>query len=107
MPRGGKRRGAGRKPDWRHGKTRTIRVPEALVEEILEYAHKLDTGDTTDYDTISKVVDLSGITIPEIRGKRFVFLSDLIKVGYLIEPEKLANKAIDEIYREQVVSYSR
>ena len=90
MPRGGKRKGAGRKADWKHGKTKTIRVPEALAEEILEYAHKLDVGDITDYDTISKVVDLSGITVPEIRGRRFVFLSDLMKTGYEIFPLNFA-----------------
>lgn len=30
------------KPKWRSGETRTIRVPIALTDEILEYAHKLD-----------------------------------------------------------------
>ena len=86
MPRGGKRKGAGRKADWKHGKTKTIRVPEVLADEILEYAHKLDIGDITDYDTISKVIDLDGITIPEIRGRRFVFLGDLMRAGYEIFP---------------------
>lgn len=32
------------KPKWKHGNTRTIRVPVALAEQILEYAHKLDDG---------------------------------------------------------------
>ncbi|BDA71324.1 hypothetical protein RIVM261_002150 [Rivularia sp. IAM M-261] len=27
---------------WRHQPTKTIRVPEVLVDKILEYAHKLD-----------------------------------------------------------------
>jgi hypothetical protein len=31
-------------PKWKHGNTRTIRVPVALAEQILEYAHKLDNG---------------------------------------------------------------
>lgn len=30
------------KPKWYNGTTRTIRVPIALTEQILEYAHKLD-----------------------------------------------------------------
>jgi hypothetical protein len=30
------------KPKWRSGETRTIRVPIALTNQILEYAHKLD-----------------------------------------------------------------
>ncbi len=97
MPRGGKRKGAGRKADWKHGKTKTIRVPEVLAEEILEYAHKLDVGDITDYDTISKVVDLTGITVPEIRGRRFVFLSDLMKAEYEIFPLSLGETVRAEL----------
>ena len=31
-------------PKWKHGKTRTIRVPIALADEILDYAHQLDEG---------------------------------------------------------------
>lgn len=30
------------KPKWNNGSTRTIRVPVALADEILDYAHKLD-----------------------------------------------------------------
>ena len=29
---------------WKHGKTRTIRVPITLADEILDYAHQLDEG---------------------------------------------------------------
>lgn len=29
---------------WKNGKTRTIRVPIALADEILDYAHQLDEG---------------------------------------------------------------
>lgn len=42
MPRGGKRKGAGRKPGWNHKETHLIRVPKALSELILQYAHSLD-----------------------------------------------------------------
>lgn len=34
-------------PKWKHGKTRTIRVPIALADEILEYAHQLDEQSLT------------------------------------------------------------
>ncbi len=34
-------------PKWNHGKTRTIRVPIALADEILDYAHQLDNGKAT------------------------------------------------------------
>ena len=46
MPRGGARQNSGPDPNWRHGKTRTIRVPIALADQILELAKKLDEGQT-------------------------------------------------------------
>ena len=30
------------KPTWKHGKTKTIRVPIALADQILEYGYQLD-----------------------------------------------------------------
>lgn len=55
MPRGGYHPHAerwGRKSAWLNGSvTKTIRVPEALAERVLDIAHKLDEGDTIDCDT--------------------------------------------------------
>ena len=45
MGRGGYRRNAGRKAGWRHGATKTIRVPIALREELLEISKQLDRGE--------------------------------------------------------------
>ncbi|MDY6902696.1 MAG: hypothetical protein SWZ49_32190 [Cyanobacteriota bacterium] len=45
MGRGGYRRNAGRKAGWRHGETKTIRVPVALREELLEIGKQLDQGE--------------------------------------------------------------
>jgi len=40
---GGERKGAGRKSSWHtKGGTCTIRVPQKLASEILEYARRLD-----------------------------------------------------------------
>ena len=36
------------KPKWKQGRTRTIRVPVALAEQLLEIAHKLDSGELLD-----------------------------------------------------------
>lgn len=32
------------KPKWKSGDTQTIRVPIALADQILDYAHKVDEG---------------------------------------------------------------
>ena len=36
------------KPKWKSGQTRTIRVPHVLADQLLEIAHKLDSGESLD-----------------------------------------------------------
>ncbi len=36
------------KPKWKQGRTRTIRVPVVLAEQLLEIAHRLDLGNHID-----------------------------------------------------------
>lgn len=90
MPRGGKREGAGGKPTWKNGKTKTIRVPVVLAEEVLRIARELDEKGTIEHDTESKMLDLSGISIRQHNGIIAVYLEDLVKAGYQIRPEKVA-----------------
>ncbi len=53
--RGGYRRNAGRKAGWRHGATKTIRVPIALREELLEISKQLDRGEYICQKTYSEL----------------------------------------------------
>ena len=57
MPRGGRRKGAGRKTAWESGctfpETTVIRVPKYLKDEILNIAHRLDAGEEIDLDAKS------------------------------------------------------
>lgn len=55
MPRGGirPRRTDGStdhllKPKWKQGRTRTIRVPVAMADQLLEIAHRLDSAEVLD-----------------------------------------------------------
>ena len=100
IPRGGKRLGAGGKPTWKNGKTKTIRVPITLADNVLGIARKLDDGTVIERDTSLKVIDLSGIVVPEIRGRRFVFLSDLVKAGYDFQQFKWADQVKAELREE-------
>jgi hypothetical protein len=61
-------------PKWQNGATRTIRVPIALADQILEYAHKIDESATQvnnlevsnaianqatiPHDTLTQVIDV-------------------------------------------------
>ena len=44
-------------PAWNNGKTKTIRVPVALAEQILEYAYAVDSGHVMDQQMILRAID--------------------------------------------------
>lgn len=54
MPRGGSRKGAGRKSSWNNKETTVIRVPKVFADRLLEIAQKLDKGEVLDLNTKSK-----------------------------------------------------
>lgn len=97
MPRGGRRSGAGGKPTWRHGKTKTIRVPDVLAEKILQIARVLDEQGFKGSETVlsgepetgSKVIDLSGIAIHSHKNGPSIYLADLLRAGYEVKPDRL------------------
>ena len=49
-----------------------------------------------------KLIDLTGIDTININGSICIKVKDLIMKGYLIEPNKLNDKIIQEIYIEQL-----
>lgn len=94
MPRGGQREGSGSKSGWKHGKTKVIRVPEALADQIIEYARKLDEGkikndDVNQITSMLKIIDLSGVSLTSISGQMGVKLSDLVIKGYHLMPKRI------------------
>lgn len=91
MSRGGKRDNAGAKSSWIHGKTKTIRVPELLASSILKIARMMDEGRSFESVTDSKCLDLSGVSVRSVDGRKVVFLEDLIKAGFKIRPVGLSS----------------
>lgn len=94
MSSGGQRKGSGSKPGWKHGKTKVIRVPEVLADQIIEYARKLDEGKIKNDDvkqdvSMLKVIDLSGVPLTSISGQMGVKLSDLANKGYHLTPKRI------------------
>jgi hypothetical protein len=92
MPRGGARLGAGAKSKWKHGETKTIRVPKQLEQQVLEYARKLDGSAILETDTESKIINLSSISVTFYKNRPIIYLEDLVKAGYEILPSALAKK---------------
>ena len=121
MPRGGVRSNSGAKGKWKHGKTKLIRVPEKLADQILEYAHKLDenakieseteskTDSSLGLDSVmeSKVLDLSGISVATLKERTFVFLDNLLKSGYVLKPDALNDRVLTEIYKNSLKAYGQ
>jgi hypothetical protein len=97
MPRGGRREGAGGKPTWNYGKTKPVRVPEALAEKVLEIARIIDEGGDP---SSSRVIDLSGVAVLQSKYGPVVRLSDLLRVGYRIKPDRLARNLKVQLARE-------
>ena len=97
MPRGGKRKGSGRKSTWKSGckfeDTKLIRVPKAIAPQILEIAHKLDSGESLDLVTkqlslleevgseISKDTRLTGVALGQRLGVASAALTPPLKKG--------------------------
>lgn len=97
--RGGRRKGAGRKLKWAHGKTTTIRVPEALASEVLRLARQLDLGIQFDNVANSKAIDLTGIPIHHLDEQPVIAVKDLLRKGFKIRPLKLVDSLRKEIDR--------
>lgn len=72
MPRGGKRLNAGAKFKWKHGKTKTIRVPVVLVEKVLAFAHSLDEEVSNNLtDETVRMLELSSKQKEEFNGESY------------------------------------
>lgn len=99
MSRGGRREGAGGKYKWIHGETKVIRVPVVLADKILEIAKMLDEGEPLERVTGSKTLDLSGISVRQVKDGPIVYLQDLLKSGYKIRPLALVDKLRKDIDR--------
>ena len=50
---GGYREGSGQKPKWKLGKTKSIRLPAKIHQQITEIAHLLDSGEYTTAELLS------------------------------------------------------
>ena len=72
-----------------------------MVDRVIEITQGLDRGlsfieekeaqkiATIDYDTQSKIVDLSGVSVRHTNGVLSVYLEDLARSGYRFKPDRL------------------
>ena len=81
-------------PTWKHGKTKTIRVPIILAEQIFEYAKKIDTDEA---NTASQLIVESnqGNLLPVIEMLEYV--STAKRNNFSVEHRNKLSKAIDTL----------
>lgn len=57
---------------WKHGRTKTIRVPVSLADEVMQYAKELDKKGGSNCDT-----EIDGIQVYRLRSDEVIKLKDL------------------------------
>lgn len=62
--------------NWQNSKTKAIRVPEALAEQVLEYARRLDQGGNNNSPSNLKRA-LAECKRYKLRGEEVIRVSDL------------------------------
>ena len=69
FPRQISRENAGRKSNWKNKDTITIRVPRAIVFQVIDVAHRIDSGENIELDTQSETNEDEIITSPNQEGQ--------------------------------------
>lgn len=103
---GGARPGAGNpnfRPKWNAGETRTIRVPAALVDEVMDYARKLDEQypNPLKDDSVSQSIDAAALLnqLKPLLGKGSkLTLAKLEDILSELLPVNTAAKLVDDAY---------
>ena len=75
---GGYREGSGQKPKWKLGKTKSIRLPAKIHQQITEIAHLLDSGEYTTAELLSCDIEPQLEKITESKDES-VTLSNKVK----------------------------
>ena len=74
------------KPKWKQGKTRTIRVPKVLADQLLDIAHHLDDGGAIDL-THDKRAEETGNAVELTQDKKTEESSRTIDLTHDIKAE--------------------
>lgn len=93
--RGGARPGGGGPFKWKHGETKQVRLPIAILDKIMEIARKLDNGEAI--DSGAKSIDLSNVKVYKLHGREVVRLVDLVATGHNLHRENPPPLAEDSL----------
>ena len=100
--RGGARPGAGGGGRWKHGRTKLVRLPVALLDEILEVARYMDQNDGKLPPSEGSLITL-GHPSKTLSGEEFKELAAKRKVQELATKVMAGSERVwvsDEIFRD-------
>ena len=82
-------------PTWKHGKTKTIRVPIVLAEQIFEYAKKLDSDEANIASQLLVERNQGNTLLPVIEMLEYVTTAKLN--NFSVEHRSKLSEAIDTL----------
>ncbi|MFM7599892.1 MAG: hypothetical protein ACKO7R_01630 [Pseudanabaena sp.] len=82
-------------PTWKHGKTKTIRVPVVLAEQIFEYAKKIDTDEANIASQLLDSTNQGNTLLPVIEMLEYVATAK--RNNFSVEHRSKLSKAIDTL----------
>ena len=97
--RGGYRENAGRKSDWKHPATKSIRVPPEIANQVIDIAKQLDNGfriKVIDSASESKELDLDAI-VQELLSDTSVTRNGKDRGSVRRALETMANRLRDQL----------
>lgn len=97
--RGGYRKNAGRKSDWKHTATKSIRVPPEIADQVIDIAKQLDNGFQVriiDSAPESKELDLDAI-VQELLNDTSVTRNGKDRGSVRRALEAMANRLRDQL----------
>jgi hypothetical protein len=105
--RGGRRENAGRKPTWNNKDTTTIRVPKLIATQVMELAHRLDSGKTIELDTESKPVNNDCVIKSNLADYETITKSLLANHEIIIQSNIESREGESDFVTESMPSYSQ
>ena len=104
--RGGRRENAGRKPIWNNKDTITIRVPKFIVTQVVEIAHRLDSGGTIDLNTEPKAENNDFVFKSNSTDYENITKSELENHEIITQSNQESRELEDDFMKKSIPSYS-
>ena len=107
FPRQISRENAGRKATWNNKDTITIRVPKLIAIQVMELAHRLDSGENIELDTESKLANSDFVIKSKFLGYENITKSES-ENHEIITPSNQESRELEyDFVTKSIPSYSQ